>query len=374
MAVVPYSNTPCLDLQLIAEQIQNEQSYQMGQYDVQNFIRSSENRNNGLFKAVQLNQLIDTDGKALSSAERGKFKVYYREQKCEVDAFTPTSECSNLTAGTGEPKPKGIDFLTDKKFGFKVTIKHEEYKDVCYTADMAKERIFAAYEDQMLNQIEEWIIGAIGANIGKYHSQAGGVPNSGDTPVSANLINDNGTLNPAIVTLLKQAFRRKKIRNKIKFFGDVAGVVARGVSALQYTIANFNNGTDVTKIIAQSEWGISEALNIALDDAFPTAKGDHILGVPYGSYQLVEWFDYKNTYRVKFGEKGLPFEKSIMNVFGWDWDVHMERTKCDDIFEFKKLVGLFAQPKTACEDNLALNFLGACGASDCATMNALAIC
>lgn len=373
MAAVPYSNTPCLDLALAIDTAQAQSAYQLGQYDLQDFIKSEENRNSGLVKAVQIDRLIDTGGKYLSPSEKGKFKVYAKKQICTPQTFTESPECSALVAGTTEPEPVGEDFYASEKIGFTFTVNHEEYKDKCYTADMAKERFLGEYKDQALSQIENFIISEIAKKIGKYNSQLGGVPNSGDTPVSANILNDYGTMNAQIFTALKLAFRRKKIQNKIKFFGDVSGVIASVVEGFAFASAN-QNGTDITKLNGVNNFGLSERLNEALDLAFPTATGDHILGVPYGSYQLIEYFNYDSEgSRVKYGTRGF-FEKTTIDAFGWKWDVHMERNKCIDIFEFKKQIGLYSQPVIACADNLALNFLGGCGTADCTSMSALRNC
>lgn len=367
---VAYSNTPCLHLQIAVEQATQESGYQVSDFGISDFLHSQENKSKGLVTAQQLNQLVDTQGRYLSSDAKGKFAVSYRKQKCEKPAFTATGDCATLTAGTGEDVPDMDEFTASKTIGFKVTVKHSEYRDKCYTSDMAKERIIEQYRDVVLAEFEEYYIQQIAANIGKYHSQAGGTPNSGDTPASATIINDGGTFNPAVVSLLKSAFKRKKIKNLIKFFGDTGGMIAQGLDALDFTIGNMQNGTDASKLSAKM-FGVSDQLNTVLDDEFPTATGDHILGIPFGAYQVFEWFSYVGRFEKLFGQNGLPFEQKTMPLFGMKWDVNMERTKCDDIFEFTKTLGVYTQPLVACEDNLALNFLALCGAPNCTSNAAL---
>ena len=240
-------------------------------------------------------------------------------------------------------------------------------RDNCYSLDELKQELIASFKRTELYAFDKKIAESLLTAVGGYYGQTSPAT-SITAPKSIKVIDEHNNFNVSAFSLLENEFEKKDFIGDIQWFADRTGRMSIAAKNKKFAVANTTTGVDSSK----------------LDVMFDAVKGfnsynpfgsidDHILGIPLGSYQLIEW--YANAGEYNQGATGIipgtNFYNTRMDLFGMTWDVKFERHGCDDLWFFTKNIGVVPIPTGACNDRLALHFLAACGDTSCAGLSAI---
>ncbi len=346
---------PCLELQQILDKLDSSTRVRT-ETPVIDFLMSQKNVDaSGI--TIPLDQF---NGKYADSNKKGLVKFTYFKEVCS-DASGSIKEdwCAAITSTNGDVDEQTDEFYTDLGVNFDIVLDYDGQHDVCYNVDKVKAILIDARKRVKLKELEKVVTQSLTTTLGKYSGQS--VGNSLSNPYVINVVNDFSQLNPAAITAMQNEFYKKEFSGDVKWFGDVAGYLATGINNKAYS-APTAAGTDASKLSMDfaGVFGFNNYSGFA-------AGADHVVGIPYGSYRLMEYFYNQGDYNQ--GKQGfLPGRTSyrtVMELWGMEWDVKVTRTDCKDHFFFQKRMGVLPVPNGLCVDKLGLHFAAGCGAFNC---------
>ena len=363
--MTPTSSTafkPCLHLQQILDKLEPETRVRQ-ETPVVDFLLSQQNvAASGV--TIPLNQF---NGKYADANKKGLVKFTYFKEVSTLESDAIKDDwCAAVTSTNGDADEQTDEIYTDLGVNFDIVLDYDGQHDVCYNVEKVKSILIDARKRVKLKELEKVVTQSLTQSAGAYAGQL--VGNSLSNPYSINVVNDFSQLNPAAINAMQNEFYKKEFSGDVKWFGDAAGYLAAGISNKQFGAPNTFQGTDATKLAIDfaGVFGFNQYTGFA-------AGADHVLGIPYGSYRLIEYFDNQGDYNQ--GKSGfLPGRTSyrtIMELWGMEWDVKVTRTDCKDHFFFQKRMGVLPVPTGAYFDKLALHFAAGCGAFNCESLTPL---
>jgi len=350
----------CLNLQVSIDAIQAEKNYAKSAKGLTEILVSNEN------KGVFAQYMTDSKGALPDPAKKGRVYVDYYPQLCSFSSASAVDRCSLPTSGTAHVGKSLDEHKADLRTTFSVEINRDDFRDKCYGAEDAKRDLFVARKDVVMKDIENKLIAALSAQIGGYKNQTSPVT-SLTNPLTVNVLNTAGQLNTSAFGIMKQQFKKKKVDAPIHYLAGTGSLFEMGVDSIPYGVANTTTGTDVNKI--SGKYHISEDLNS--DTTLAAATGaSKIIAIPEGTYQLITWNANVGKYEELFAQSGYRWEKSTVDMWGFTWDVYIQRTVCSDIYTFELNYGLikWIADAAVCSDRSALSFVEGCGVEDCSTL------
>lgn len=347
---------PCLELQQIIDNF--EPSTRLRQETpVYNFLKSKENVD---ASGVEI-PLDQFNGKYADANKKGKVKFTYFPEVCDLPSGNIKNDwCAPVVSTNGDTGEITREFHTDLHVNFDFVLDYDGQHDKCYDVQKVKKILIDARKRAKLKELEKVVTESLLTSPGKYAGQV--VGNSLTNPYSINVLSTNSQLIPAAIAAMENEFYKKEFQGAVKWFGDVSGYLATAVNNKKYSADNNSQGTSVenVKIDFNPVFGFNNYDGL-------TAGSDHAIGVPLGAYRLIEYYDNQGEYNQ--GKSGfLPGRTSyrtIMELWGEEWDVKVTRTDCKDHFFFQKRMGVLPVPNGLCMDKLLLHFITGCGAFDC---------
>jgi len=355
---------PCFAVQqyINADTDLNGANYLSPETPFYNFLTSARNKNASTAKIIQ-----NFNGKYKNAAKLGEVNIQYYEEECEPQDEITVNRCSDNTTTVTHNGRVTKQFYTDLSHTISFKMNRDGNRDNCYSLDELKQELIASFKRTELYAFDKKIAESLLTAVGGYYGQTSPAT-SITAPKSIKVIDEHNNFNVSAFSLLENEFEKKDFIGDIQWFADRTGRMSIAAKNKKFAVANTTTGVDSSK----------------LDVMFDAVKGfnsynpfgsidDHILGIPLGSYQLIEW--YANAGEYNQGATGIipgtNFYNTRMDLFGMTWDVKFERHGCDDLWFFTKNIGVVPIPTGACNDRLALHFLAACGDTSCAGLSAI---
>ena len=352
-----YNNCPCLFVKGAVDQmtIEDKGLYSTTNAGLTAFLLSAQNKKG-------FTQLKNPAGKLANPLEKGAVYAEYYPQDCTPITDAAMEYCTLPTSSNVHQGKKTMKHYADIRVTWSYAINTESTRDECFGFAEIQRDLILANKDRVLKDIETKIQKAI--TIGGYKNQISPIT-SYTNPLTLNVVQPTtGLLNPAAFSLMKQQFSKKKIQRPIHYFADESSLLTLTMSQMPLSVINTYGGYDLSKINPNFRVADDLSTNLNL-----SAVGDKILAIPEYTYQLIQWNAFEGEYEVPYNTRG-HFEKTTMDLWGIKWDVFMNRTVCDDVYQFEANLGVICTvpEDMACNDQKALLFLAGCGDTDCASI------
>lgn len=349
-------DTCCVTLQAQLEDIQRESATPNANKQTLALIGAlASTENKGTFEVLQRESSFGRP----ASGNDCKVSLRYYEPSCESSSTSYTSVCDAST-----DRGYTVECADVTVTGYRQlegSWNKQDMRCICEGHNQRAARELTNAARNLMRDITNDVATLMIAQSGSYQDGT----NSNVAPVTLNLLNGDGHVNPAALSSVRSQHRQMYADGPAFMVAGEYTFIAQDV----YQHGGTGTGLPNPALLNPSS-NLRTLVDYEAETAFQTFAADalqHMLSWSPGAVQFLEWFEYVTEYE----ESGWDYTSTIIEIEGWLFDLEVNYSKCDKIYQWKlsKYFDIFNLPEASyapcMTGNHILHWLLGCGDFDC---------